>query len=217
MTTLTRNAIYGQSVTVGSCPPMAKANNNAEAEQAISRYVDCMNDVWGKILAASNRPFRGASVEFFFDVVDSPCYKYDPTTTNAVYCLNNMTLYVSGGALGKAAKDRAYAAELVTHEYAHHVQSLSGIINAAFQVWGQTDEYSRRIEMQAHCLSFAMITHVPGFGVTSGDLGQFRNGWARGPDNAKFGSIASQQAYGEKGLAATKVGDCDSYSAPTVS
>jgi predicted metalloprotease len=217
MTTLTKNAIYAQSVAVGSCPPMVKPNNNAEAQQAISRYVDCMNDVWGKILAASSRPFRGASVEFFTDVVESPCDKYDPSTTNAVYCMNNMTLYVSGSALGKATKDRAYAAELVTHEYAHHVQSLSGIINAAYQVWGQTDEYSRRIEMHAHCLSFALISHVPGFGVTPGDLGQFRNGWSRGPDNAKFGSIASQQAYGEKGLAATKVGDCEAFSAPTVS
>lgn len=217
MTTLTKNAIYGQSLAVESCPSMAKPNTDAEAQQAISRYVDCMNDVWGKILAASNKPFRDASVEFFVKVIDSPCDRYDPATTNAVYCLNNMTLYVSGGALGKAAKDRAYAAELVTHEYAHHVQSLSGIINAAFQVWGPSDEYSRRIEMHAHCLSFALITHVPGFGVTSSDLSQFRNGWARGPDNAKFGSIASQQAYGEKGLAATKVGDCDAFSAPTVS
>jgi hypothetical protein len=61
------------------------------------------------------------------------------------------------------------------------------------------------------------MNRVPGFGVTPTDVAMFRAGWAAGPSTVKFGSIASQQAYGEKGLAATLVGDCETYSAATVS
>jgi hypothetical protein len=217
MGVLTKSPIYGQSLALGSCDPLSKPGTTAQAQVVISDYVDCMNDVWGKILTASNRSFRKASVEFFEQTAASPCGDYNPDVTNAVYCLNNTTLYVSSSALKKAAGDRYYSAELVTHEYAHHVQNLTGILNAAFQVWPGTDEYSRRIEMQALCLSFAVMYHVPGFGVTATDVAMFRAGWSVGPSTAKFGSIASQQLYGEKGLAATKVGDCETFSAASVS
>lgn len=217
MGVLTKNATYGQSLAVGSCAPLAKPGTTAQAQTMIAEYVDCMNDVWGKIFVGANRPFRKASVEFFVNTAVSPCGNYNPDSTSAAYCLNNTTLYVSSTALKKASGDRYYAAELVTHEYAHHVQNLTGILNAAFQVWPGTDEYSRRIEMQAHCLSFAVMSRVPGFEVNSTDVTMFRAGWSAGPGSAKFGSIASQQAYGEKGLAATKVGDCETFSAASVS
>lgn len=214
---LTKNPTYTQSLSVGSCDPLGKPGSPAEAQAVITEYVQCMNGAWGKILTASNRSFRNATVEFFVNTAVSPCGNYNPDVTNAAYCVNNTTLYVSSSALKKASGDRYYAAELVTHEYAHHVQNLTGILTAAYQQWPGTDEYSRRIEMQAHCLSFAVMNRVPGFGVTTQDLSVFRAGWAAGPSSVKFGSIASQQLYGEKGLAATKVGDCETFSAATVS
>lgn len=217
MGVLTKNPTYGQSLSVGSCDPLGKPGTTAQAQAVITGYVECMNDAWGKILTASNGSFKNASVEFFVNTAVSPCGTYNPDVTNAVYCLNNTTLYVSSSALKKAAGDRYYAAELVTHEYAHHVQNLTGILTAAFQQWPGTDEYSRRIEMHAHCLSFAVMNRVPGFNVTPTDLAMFRAGWATGPSTAKFGSVASQQMYGEKGLAATKVGDCETFSAVSVS
>jgi hypothetical protein len=217
MGVLTKNPTYGQSLAVGSCDPLGTPGTTARAQTVISEYVECMNVAWGKILTASNRSFKNASVEFFVNTAVSPCGTYNPDVTNAAYCLNNTTLYVSSSALKKAAGDRYYAAELVTHEYAHHVQNLTGILTAAHQQWAGTDEYSRRIEMQAHCLSFAVLSRVPGFNVTPTDLAMFRAGWAVGPNSARFGSIASQQMYGEKGLAATTVGDCETFSAASVS
>lgn len=214
---LTKNSTYEQSLSVDSCDPLGKPDTTTQAQAVISEYVECMNVVWGKILTASNRSFKNASVEFFVNTAVAPCGTYNPDVTNAAYCLNNTTLYVSSSALKKAAGDRYYAAELVTHEYAHHVQNLTGILTAAHQQWPETDEYSRRIEMQAHCLSFAVLNRVPGFNVTPTDLAVFRAGWAVGPSSARFGSIASQQMYGERGLAATKVGDCETFSAASVS
>ncbi len=217
MGVLLKNPTYGQSLAVGSCDPLGKPGTPVQAQTVITDYVNCMNEVWGKILTTSSRSFRAASVEFFVNTVVSPCGNYNPDVTNAAYCLNNTTLYVSSSALRKAAADRYSAAELVTHEYAHHVQNLSGILTAAYQLWPGTAEYSRRIEMQAHCLSFAVMSHVPGFGVTATDVAMFRAVWSVGTGNAKFGSIASQQTYGEKGLAATKVGDFETFSAASVS
>ncbi len=129
-----------------------------------------------------------------------------------------MTLYVSVGAHWARPRATAYyAAELVTHEYAHHVQSLSGIINAAFQVSGS----HRRVlpsDRDACPLPVVRADHPrPGVRRRRPRTSAVPQRLGPGPGNAKFGSIASQQAYGEKGLAATKVGDCDAFSAPTVS
>ena len=114
--------------------------------------------------------------------------------------------------VANAVGSHFYGAELVTHEYAHHVQSLTQILsNAQKQGWS-ANEYSRRVQLQAHCLSFAVLTHVDGF---EPDPAIFRIGWQVGPSSDAHGSIVSLQYWGEKGLKATKVGDYETYSVLT--
>lgn len=208
---LRANAIYGSAIA-GSCPEQARPTDADAARAALTAYVDCMNNVWGPIIEGSNIRFRGATVDFYVNTIVNPCatlHTSDPVT--AMYCPMDATIYVSPSGVSSAINNRFYGAELVTHEYAHHVQSLTQILAVAgTQNWSK-DEYSRRVQLQAHCISFAVLNHVSGFNP---DLSTFRLAWQVGPGSDTYGSIASITSWGEKGLAATQVGDCDTFSVP---
>jgi len=206
---LSANAIYGSPIT-GSCPEQAKPTTTDDARTVLSAYVDCMNAVWGPIIDAGKIRFRPASIYFYANTIVTACttlHTSDPVT--AMYCPMDATIYVSPTGLDSAVGSRFYASELVTHEYAHHVQSLTQILAVAQKQGWSDDEYSRRIQLQAHCLSFAVLTHVSGFAP---DPAIFRVGWQVGPGSTTYGSVPSLQYWGEKGLSATKVGDCETFS-----
>ena len=208
---LRANAIYGSAIA-GSCPEQAQPTTADDARAALTAYVDCMNSVWGPIVDAGRIRFRPASIYFYVNTIVNACttlHTSDPVT--AMYCPMDATIYVSPTGVDSAVGSRFYGAELVTHEYAHHVQSLSQILSVAVKQGWSEEEYSRRVQLQAHCLSFAVLNHVNGFGP---DPAIFRVGWKVGPGSATYGSITSLQYWGEKGLAANKVGDCDTFSVP---
>jgi predicted metalloprotease len=208
---LRANAIYGSPVT-GSCDEQAKPATADDARAALTAYVDCMNTVWAPIFDGGRILFRPASITFYVNTIVNACttlHTNDPIT--AMYCPMDATIYVSPTGLDGAVGNRFYGAELVTHEYAHHVQSLSQILAVAVKQGWNENEYSRRVQLQAHCLSFAVLNNVAGFGP---DPAAFRLEWQTGPGSATHGSIASLQYWGERGLAAKKVGDCDTYSVP---
>ena len=206
---LTVNPIYSKTVE-GSCPVQARPTDTTGAKAVLTAYVDCMNTVWGSIIGSTAIRFKPASIYFYVDTIVNSCATLHTTDSiAAMYCPMDATLYVSPEGVASSIGSRFYGAELVTHEYAHHVQALAQILaNAHDQGWSE-NEYSRRIQLQAHCLSFAVISHVAGFGP---DPAIFRLGWQVGPGSDSYGSVASLQYWGEKGLAATTVGDCDTFS-----
>lgn len=208
---LSDNPTYARPI-VGACDPVATPTTAQEAEAAISAYVSCMNTVWSPIIGATTFPFNPASVKFFGDAVSNSCATITAGDgVVATYCPLDSTIYVSARGISQSMNVRFYAQELVTHEYAHHVQSLTQVLVAAHQQGWNEEEYNRRIQLQAHCLSFAVLTHVTGFDT---DVAAFRSGWAASPGSATYGSTASLQLWGERGLAATTVGACQTFTAP---
>lgn len=206
---LTANPIYSKTVE-GSCPEEVPPTNTTDAEAALTAYVDCMNQVWGSIIGSTAIRFKPASIYFYVNTIVNSCSTLHTTdSVSAMYCPMDATIYVSPDGVASAVGNRFYGAELVTHEYAHHVQSLTQILAKAHDQGWSENEYSRRIELQAHCLSFAVLNHVAGFGP---DPAIFRLGWQVGGGSDSYGSVASLQYWGEKGLAAATIGDCDTFS-----
>jgi hypothetical protein len=206
------NPVYDQAIA-GSCPEQPESTSLAESQAAMTAFVDCMNTVWGSIVgSASEFRFRPASIYFYVNTVVNPCQTLRTSDAiSTMYCPSDATIYVSPTGVANGVGSRFDGAELVTREYAHHVQSLTQILtNAQKQGWS-ANEYSRRVQLQAHCLSFAVLTHVDGFAP---DPAIFRLGWQVGPSSDAYGSIASLQYWGEKGMKATNVGDCETYSVP---
>ena len=212
---LKSNAIYGSTIT-GSCPDQGTPTDPRAATAALTAYVACMNHVWDPMVAAGQGiRFREASIYFYVNTTITGCatlHVSDPVT--AMYCPVDATIYVSPSGVANSVGDRYYGAELVTHEYVHHIQSLAQILTAVSHESWTDNEKSRRLQLQAHCLSFALLTHVDGFAP---ELETFRLGWRAGPGTATYGSVSSLQHWGEKGISATRVGDCETYTvAPPV-
>lgn len=210
---LRANAIYGATIT-GACPAQSVPTSPEQARTALTAYKDCMNDVWSKTVVSGGYRFKAANIRYFVNTYVSACgtmRSSDPMT--ATYCSKDSTIYVSPNGVTAAIGSRFLGAELIATEYAHHVQSLTQILTrAAQQGWSQA-ESSRRIQLQAHCLAFAVISHVDGF---EPDTDAFRASWTAEPVDTTYGSVAAVQRWGEKGLAAQKVGDCDTYSVASV-
>jgi predicted metalloprotease len=85
----------------------------------------------------------------------------------AAYCSTSKGIYIPATQyIQEYRKDplgmRAYAGFTAGHEYGHHVQAMTGILAAShyrdlyvLKTSGQRDEESRRVELQASCLSAA--------------------------------------------------------------
>lgn len=209
---LVAGPVWGRKIA-GSCGARDVPTSKDDAAATISHYVDCMNEIWAPLVAGSANAFKPLVVKMFDSSTTSGCGTYTAPTT-AAYCPKDATLYVSGTALEQAMTGRFYAIELVTYEYTHHVQGLTGIYEATFRAGWDADERTRRAQLNAQCLSFALIAHVKGFDPTAADLASFREGWSAGPGSPTYGSIESLKAWGEKGLAATTVSDCNTFVAP---
>jgi len=209
---LRANPIYSQAID-GSCPEQAKPTKANDAMAAMTAYVDCMNTVWGSIVESTTFRFKPASIYFYINTIVTSCTTLHTTDpVSAMYCPLDATIYVSPNGVASAVGNRFYGAELVTHEYAHHVQSLTQILAKAHEQGWSENKYSRRVQLQAHCMAFAVLNHVDGFAP---DPALFRIGWQVGPGSATYGSVASLQYWGEKGLQATTVGACETFSVPS--
>lgn len=203
---LAKNPVLAKQIT-GACDRLGKPVSKDEAAASFTEYAACMDKVWAPLVGTG---FKSLVLKTFETSVTSGCGAFSSSTTTAAYCPKDGTLYVSSKAIELAMTDRYYAIELVTHEYIHHVQMLTGIFQATFQAGWEPVERSRRAELNAHCLSFALIARVAGFDPTAADLAGFRAGWD-GPGTTTYGSTESLRSWGEKGLTATTVADCNTF------
>ena len=91
------------------------------------------------------------------------------TNTTGYYCsANGGVIYIPASVIiswwkSNPTQARAYATFMIAHEYGHHVQYLTGILNAswqrqlAFTTNAARLEESRRRELQASCLGAAYV------------------------------------------------------------
>jgi predicted metalloprotease len=106
------------------------------------------------------------------------------TNTTGLYCsARGGAIYIPASVIiswwkSSPTQARAYATFMVAHEYGHHVQNLTGILNAswqrqlAFTTNSTRLEESRRRELQASCLGAAYIGANKRYYPMSGGLYQ---------------------------------------------
>ncbi|MUM23643.1 metalloprotease [Mycobacterium sp. CBMA271] len=131
----------------------------------------CLDRGWGGFLRFAKSPWSSPGIFVIGGrSVDTPCgYKdMDAPDSNwaAFYCAANSTIYMSipGVPPGQYGNHPGIYLAVFAHEYAHHVQSSIGIMRAAWNARREagTDspqglEFSRRLELQAQCLSGAFV------------------------------------------------------------
>jgi hypothetical protein len=160
---LTKNPLY----LVGPLPaskckePSARPTSVALVRAYYNESLACLNKSWAPVIRKAGFQFRPAHlVVSSGQSAGSPC----DTTESAYYC-GDETIYMDADLdiADYQKNDRVWVrtemAFLIAHEYAHHVQRLTGILHASSArqialngIDAQLEE-TRRVELQASCLS----------------------------------------------------------------
>jgi len=201
--------------------------NNPEASAAFFRSArPCLDRVWQTALGDANLPFEVPDIQFPSGTSwSSPCGGADNGRVSAFYCSQNQTLYMPFGGLQVpqyGARPGVYLA-VFAHEYGHHAQTMSGIMDAYWDARydaGQDSaaglELSRRAELMAQCFSGMFLGSTANRG---GDVNQaiFEEAWAsedRGDHNGPprdHGSDEHYISWWQQGATKNRFAQCNTF------
>ncbi|MEU4544404.1 neutral zinc metallopeptidase [Nonomuraea dietziae] len=162
---LTKNTLYGGGpLRASSCPERPiTADDRASARRYVLGVYECLNTSWGERFAAMGVKFTRPGISFTTRPTATFC---DEKVGDAagVYCTPERRFTI---VLDKKALEYPhdlFLFDTVAHEYAHHVQNLTGITRAfeyePFSGRKEELEQTRRFELQAECLAGVFIGSV---------------------------------------------------------
>jgi predicted metalloprotease len=193
--------------------------------------IPCLDAAWRPVMEYQGLPFFSPSITFpEGQEWSSPCGSVSGGSgaIAAFYCSTDNTLYMPFGGLQTemyGARPGVYLA-LLAHEYGHHVQALSGVLDtygqARYDAGVDSDaglELSRRLELQAQCFSGMFLAATYGRGSvddniltearTSQDRGDHTEGVPRdhGTDEHAIG-------WWEQGAQENRTYQCNTWLSP---
>lgn len=191
----------------------------------------CLDAAWAPVMNRAGLPFFSPGIEFpEGSNWSSPCGAVagGSGAVAAFYCGENNTLYMPFAGLQTemyGPHPGVYLAVLA-HEYGHHVQSMSGVLSAYAQARYEAGvdseaglELSRRLELQAQCLSgmFFAATYSRG-SVNDTILDEARTSQDRGDHNPNaprdHGTDAHTSAWWEQGAQKNRTYQCNTWLSP---
>jgi hypothetical protein len=207
---LVRNPIYPLKLR-GRCPGASATSDEAAYRRQVSALLECLAAAYKPLVEEAGFDFRPVKHTHFNASVETPCGRTEDEF--AFYCESNSTIYFSRQVFESADQARLATADTVIHEYAHHVQSM-------VEIFAHSESLSpravtvRREELQAFCWTYYAFTAIDGFDPDPDDRVMFSRIFANTDDPDGHGSVAAQQYWGPRGLAAGSLGACNTWSVP---
>ena len=221
---LAANPLYriGKLPSSGCAEPAYPATTLANVRAYFTQYVACLNKAWGPAIRKAGFTFRPPKlVVVLGQSPSSPCDFEDGRDY-----LCGDTIYMDAETHIQYYKEnpawaRAWMALEIGHEYGHHVQVLTGILNARYQrdkTLNGVDiqlEDSRRTELQASCLSAVYLgADRKDFPVTP----EWEYSWDLATrettdDRHDHGDAASHGYWTYAGISAGNPAACNTYTA----
>ncbi len=206
---------------------LARWGNNPQASEAFFRSArPCLDRVWQTALGDAGLPFEVPNLQFPSGTSwSSPCGGADNGRVSAFYCGQNQTLYMPFDGLQVpqyGARPGVYLA-VFAHEYGHHAQQMSGIMDAYWDARydaGQDSaaglELSRRAELMAQCFSGMFLGSTVDRG---GDVNRtiYQEAWQsedRGDHNGPprdHGTDAHYIAWWQQGATKNRFAQCNTF------
>lgn len=219
---LTRNRLY-RIKTVGDAgctPPVgATLDTTANLTAYYKTELACLQKTWGKKVKKVGVRFRSARVNVYDGAAKkSPCGKLNLS----FYCGRNRTIYMksaeivapwnqgAGDAFSQGLTQLA-ATHTLAHEFGHHLQQLSGILQASYP-W--TGTRGSRLELQASCLgNVFMAANATSYPVSPTYLeAQWEQYW-RFIYHSGHGTIDNQRTWTQAGFASVSPKACNTWKA----
>jgi predicted metalloprotease len=230
--TLADNPLFSGEIPAPpvSCTLRRWQTTPAGAKAFFKSALPCLDAAWRPVMDRAGLPFATPSIEFPEGTNwSSPCGQVAGSTgAAAFYCGENNTLYMPFAGLQTdlyGARPGVYLA-LFAHEYGHHVQALSGVLDAYAQARYEAGadtapglELSRRLELQAQCFSGMFLAATKGRGSVNGDvLAEARGSQDRGDHNPgqprDHGTDAHTSAWWEQGVQKNRTFQCNTWKSP---
>jgi predicted metalloprotease len=191
----------------------------------------CLDAAWRPVMEYQGLPFFTPGIAFPEGTEwSSPCGSVSGGggAVAAFYCSEDNTLYMPFSGLQTemyGARPGVYLAVLA-HEYGHHVQALSGVMDtywqARYDVGADTEpglEMSRRFELQAQCFSGMFLAATYGRGsVDDNVLTEARTSQDRGDHNPgvprDHGTDEHAIGWWEQGAQKNRTYECNTWLSP---
>jgi len=151
------------------CPaPELDVDETESMKEFLDAVADCLDDAWATQFARAGIPFTPPERVFWDEPGVSPCRPY-PSEAGAFYCRASTSIYIGTADVVEkwnGASRAVVYASLLAHEYGHHVQGESGLLEYYHEQRQLEDHYlernawTRRSELQANCLSGAFLGSV---------------------------------------------------------
>ena len=162
-----------QEGTIGEC---TAEQANTDRECRLSATVDALDTYWAEVLPTVGVQYVRPEVVSFEGAVETACGSAT-SATGPFYCPPDQTVYLDLGFYDElqsrfgATGGPLAEMYVLAHEFGHHIEQLTGMMDAADRGGSGPDSDSVRIELAADCLAGMLIGHLastvdPDTGVT---------------------------------------------------
>ncbi|GAA3006976.1 neutral zinc metallopeptidase [Streptosporangium longisporum] len=221
---LTHNPLYRSGKLTLPCDRHPKgAGSVAAAKKHLTAISGCLNASWSKQLKKIGVMFRKPGIQFMTKPGTACGSEWGRYHTGR-YCTDERQLVIMIGDYAVKAPADPVMLHLIAHEYAHHVQNLTGIWGAYEVMPADTESQalaqSRRLELQADCLGAVFMSSVwSSQNYRSEDWKEVVDHYRLSGDekvNTKrsHGTGRNRAAWLQRGFAAASPSACNTWSAP---
>jgi len=228
------------SGTVGECT-IEQANTDRTCRLSATAYA--LDTYWESTLDAAGADFSQPAVTSFTDAVSTGCG--DATSASGpFYCPPDATIYLDVSFYDElesqfGGEDGPLAEEYVTaHEYGHHIQNITGVMDKADRGGTGAESDSVRVELQADCyagmwagdaastinpetnepylkpITAEQLQNALGAAAAVGDDHiQEQSGGSVNPDTWTHGSSEERQRWFTRGYEKGTLEACDTFAA----
>lgn len=192
------------------CPRQTTLTDEKEWRKVVRQQWKCVHEAWVPIFEEMGWSTTMPEVMFYPGVGSkSDCGYFEAP---AFYCAaNGGSVFFGGEHLQMAEEWDLSINEMVNHEYSHHVQALAGISKAWADEKDTDHNLVRRSELQAVCWSGMMTVHNDAVEFGADDVDSWGKRLRTMQESEQHGTRASLVDWGTRGLQATTIGDCNTW------
>jgi predicted metalloprotease len=203
---------------------------NADLAPYLRTVVDCLVTAFAAPLAKEGFTLTAPKVKTYRKKITTPCGKYGQDVAPAYYCAATQTIYwpqTSDDGREAYTFARLGYVGLMAHEFGHHLQATTGMLNEYGRAYFGTDKkstrylLSRRLELQAQCFEGVFLaTAAKEIKLSAKDRAQLREwhgytGDEDPPDDRlpDHGTSKAQLRWLDRGLDSADFGRCNTWKA----